>query len=111
MSLSRLLLAALCLIAASLLLAPYSAANSVLTVLAVGVIPLFQKRPLIGGLLIVLINLPFLFPPETHFNFSAYYTTALLLVIWGVFGWHVWQRSTQPQTLIQPIPAHGMYNT
>jgi hypothetical protein len=71
----------------SLLLAPYAAANSVLTVLAVGVIPLFQKRPWIGAVLIALINLPFVFPPDVQFNYSAWYTTALLLVIWGVLNW------------------------
>jgi len=48
------------LIAGSLLIAPYAAGNSVLSVLAIGVIPLFQSHRLLGVILLALVNLPFL---------------------------------------------------
>jgi DNA-binding transcriptional LysR family regulator len=73
------------LIAASLLISPYAAGNSVLAVLAVGIIPLFQSRPRLEGLLIALIDLAFL-PPR---DWQAYYATAILLLAWAVLAWRV----------------------
>ncbi len=73
------------LIAASLLVSPYAAGNNVLTVLAIGIIPFFQKNLRLGLLLIVLIDLSFL----ANANWQAYYTTAVLLVYWGVLLWWV----------------------
>lgn len=39
-----------------------------LTVLAVGVIPLFLARPLLGGLLIAMISFPFLWTKDMLYN-------------------------------------------
>jgi hypothetical protein len=78
------------LLAAGLLLAPYSAGNSVLSVLAVGVIPYFLKRPLVGFLLILLINSTILINRAEMINVQAYFTTAILLVCWGVLAQRVW---------------------
>ncbi|MFN8373305.1 MAG: hypothetical protein U0694_10580 [Anaerolineae bacterium] len=79
------------LIAAGLLLSPYSAGNSMLTLLAVGIIPLFLRRPLLGLLLIVPIDLTVLVNNPAALSLQAYYTTAVLLLCWGVLGWRVWK--------------------
>lgn len=72
------------LIAAALLLSPYSAGNSLLTLLAVGVMPLFLRRPLWGVLLLIPVNLPVLFNTAAALPVQAYYTTATLVWCWGV---------------------------
>ncbi len=79
------------LVAAGLLLSPYSAGNSFLTVLAIGIIPLAQSRPRVGAVLIGLTNLPYLAlaAPDVWFWWSATYWTALLVLTWVVFAWHV----------------------
>ncbi len=77
------------LIAAGLLLSPYSAGNSMLTLLAVGIMPLFLKRPLLGLLLIVPINLTIFVNNPSLLSYQAYYTTAVLLVCWGVLAYRV----------------------
>jgi hypothetical protein len=98
------------LISASLLLSPYAAGNSFLTVLAIGIIPVAQSRPLIGMMLIALTNLPYftLASPDVWFWWSATYWTALLLLTWIVFAWQLyrlesrryrsntWDRDAQP---------------
>jgi hypothetical protein len=87
------------LIAASLLLSPYAAGNSYLTVLAVGIIPLLQSRPLAGAILVALADLPYLAlrAPDVQFRWSAYYWTAMLMVTWGVLAWHTHSiRDAQP---------------
>lgn len=78
------------LIAASLLLSPYAAGNSLLTVLAVGIIPLLQSRPAAGAILVALADLPYLFLPahDIQFRWSIYYWTAMLIVTWGIFLAH-----------------------
>jgi hypothetical protein len=79
------------LISAALLLSPYSAGNSFLTVLAIGIIPLYQSRPRLGTVLIGLTNLPYLAlaAPDFWFWWSATYWTALLVLTWVVFAGHV----------------------
>jgi hypothetical protein len=74
------------LLAAGLLLAPYAASNSVLTVLAIGVIPLFQRRPLVGLALILLYDLPLLTGgnAELRLVWEASYWTLVLILSWGV---------------------------
>jgi hypothetical protein len=79
------------LVALSLLLAAYGAGNSFLTVLAIGIIPLFQVRVVAGTLLIVLANLPAIFPIEIAFSWGASYWTFALLITWGTLGWHVYR--------------------
>ena len=73
------------LIAASLLAAPYAAGNSVLTLLAIGIIPLFRKRRWLGGLLAILISLPFLFSQDVLYHYQAYYWTLVTFLAWVVF--------------------------
>ncbi len=88
------------LISASLLLAPYSAGNSILTVLAVGIIPLFQERPWVGGLLILLIDLPFLATREMLYWGQGYYWPAFLLLVWALMI--VWMRQENAAVSVQP---------
>jgi hypothetical protein len=78
------------LIAASLLLAPYSAGNSYLTVLAVGVVPLLLARPALGLALFALTNALFFVPRDWMIAYSAYYAAALLALTWALLGWQVW---------------------
>jgi hypothetical protein len=85
------------LVAASLLIAPYSAGNSVLTVLAVGVIPLFHKRRWLGLLLIALYDFPFVWNANLLYNWQSYYWTAVLLLCWGVLAWQVFAESRAAQ--------------
>jgi hypothetical protein len=75
------------LIAGSLLIALYAAGNSVLSVLAIGMIPLFQSNRLLGGILIALVNIPFLWSPDMLYNFQAYYWTAVILITWAILAW------------------------
>ncbi len=95
------------LISASLLLAPYSAGNSILTVLAVGIIPLFQERPRIGGLLILLIDLPFLATRELLYWGQGYYWPAFLLLVWALMI--VWMRQEDAATTI-PVDSQARQN-
>jgi hypothetical protein len=93
------------LITAGLILSPYSAGNSVLTVLAIGIVPLLFKRPLIGFGLFLLVDLPFFFPTSFAYNFSAFYWTAILLIVFGVLIWSV-KTTDQPQSvpgITQPV--------
>jgi hypothetical protein len=87
------------LIAASLLLAPYAAANSVLSLVAIGVIPLFQSRVLLGSILILMVNVPFLFSREMLFSIQASYWTVLIVLIWAILHCIVWTHR----------PARGMH--
>ncbi len=75
------------LIAGSLLIAPYAAGNSVLSVLAIGLIPLLQANRLLGGILIVLVNLPYLWSSDLLYNFQAYYWTVVIFITWAFLAW------------------------
>ncbi|MFW5772936.1 MAG: hypothetical protein ACOCZH_06380, partial [Phototrophicaceae bacterium] len=79
------------LVAAGLLLAPYAAGNSVVSVLAIGMIPLFVAAPLTGGVLLLMVNLPFLFvgADDIMYNYQSYWWTVCLLAAWGVFNWRI----------------------
>jgi hypothetical protein len=77
------------LIAASLLVAPY--AGSSLSLVAVGLIPLFQKRRWLGGILIALNWLLLFFNRPEYVNVLAYYSTGVLLLSWLALLWTVWQ--------------------
>ncbi len=79
------------LVSGSLLLSPYAAGNNILAVLALGIIPLFQARPLIGGSLIALADLPILIPPGIWYRWGAYYSTVWLLLAWGALTWRAWR--------------------
>ncbi len=79
------------LIAASILCAPYAAGNSVLTFVAVGVIPFFLKRPLPGLLLIGLMNAALLLNSGAFVNVASYYWTVYTLLTWILLAGHVWK--------------------
>ena len=87
------------LIAGSLLIAPYAAGNSVLSVLAIGMIPLFQANLLLGGILIALINLPFLWSTDVLYNFQAYYWTGVVFLVWAVLAWRCLSAASQLKTV------------
>jgi len=72
------------LIAASLLLAPYSAGNSILAILSVGVIPLFQLKPRLGLALILLCDAPALMPSTFQYQYGADFATLTALIVWGI---------------------------
>ena len=69
---------------ASLLLAPYAGSNSVLTPLALGVIPFLQKNPVRGIALFALFNLPYLASGSSEFRtlWESSYWTFVLLLTW-----------------------------
>jgi hypothetical protein len=75
------------LIAGSILIAPYASGNSVLSLLAIGIIPLFQSNKLLGGFLIALVNIPFLWSSEMLYNFQAYYWTIIVFITWAFLTW------------------------
>ncbi|MBN8620015.1 MAG: hypothetical protein J0L63_13990 [Anaerolineae bacterium] len=91
------------LIGASLLIAPYAAGNSMVTVLAIGIIPLFQARRYSGLLLILLINTQFFLSRDFLFQWGAYYATTILLLSWGFLAWRV--MSGQDEPLRKTLPA------
>lgn len=81
------------LIVTSLLLAPYAAGNTMVTVLAIGVMPLFINKPSLGIILILMINAPFLFVGQTDIliYYQGYWATITLIVAWLLFAWRVYQ--------------------
>ena len=80
-------------IAASLLLAPYAAGNSVLSLLVIGIIPLFQTRPWLVGSLLVFFNLPYFWTTEFLYNYQAYYWTSLVFITWVILTWRLTRNS------------------
>ncbi|MEM6281249.1 MAG: glycosyltransferase 87 family protein [Chloroflexota bacterium] len=88
------------LIAASLLIAPYAAGNSALSVFAVGVLPLLFSKRWAGVVLIVLTNALYLMlgQNEWMFRYSAYYWTGYFFVAWVLLGWASWQIDRQKNT-------------
>jgi hypothetical protein len=96
--------------AASLLLAPYAAGNSYLTVYAVGVIPLLQSWRLPGAVLILLTNLPYLVVNsfEIQYYWSANYWCFLLFSAWGVLVFRTARLEMQglsPGRKTPPVPT------
>ena len=71
------------LVSTSMLLAPYASGNSFLTVVAIGIIPLFQRRRRLGITLLILTSVPFLASRDVLYYCQAYYWTFLLFVVWG----------------------------
>ena len=77
------------LIAASLLLTPYAAGNSYLTIYTIGVIPLLQFLFPAGLALAALTNAPYLLflkNWELMFHWSAVYWGAMFLLTWIILG-------------------------
>lgn len=73
-------------VAAGLMLAIYAAGNSVVTPLALGVIPFYQRRPKAGLLLIALFYLPYLglARPDLRLAWQTVYLGLALTVTWLV---------------------------
>lgn len=86
------------LVASSLLLAPYAGGNTLLVVVAVGIIPLLQKRLWLGLGLFVLIDIAYPFNSEAFIWFHASYWTLFLLLMWGIFTWWIYQHEIKPQS-------------
>ncbi len=84
------------LICASLLLAPYAAGNSFLTVLAIGIIPLFQADWRVGVLLLVLASWQYVAPHDFLYWWSSNFWAALLLLTWGVLNWRIYRDEMRP---------------
>ncbi|NLF78601.1 MAG: hypothetical protein GX573_23145 [Chloroflexi bacterium] len=82
------------LVAGSLLVSPYAAGNSLLTVLAIGIIPFFQARPLPGLVLIMLINASWWPHIQGYQAASSNYTTLLVGLAFLVLAWHVWREES-----------------
>lgn len=85
------------LMAASMLLSPYTAGNSVLNVFVIGVIPLFHKRVWIGLALILMVNFFYPFNSPQFIRVYAYYWTVFLLVCWVVLNWHLYRSEAHPE--------------
>ena len=79
------------LIAAGLLLSPYSAPNSFYALLALSVIPLLQNQPRIGIPLLVLTNLSFILPTDFRYDWGAVYFTGIFALVWAASVWQVYQ--------------------
>lgn len=94
----------------SMLLAPYVAGNSMATVLAVGIIPLFLVAPGAGGLLLALVNVPFLFLGnfDVLFAYQSYWWTLILVLCWLIFNWRIYRReiAAPVQAVAATPPAH-----
>lgn len=92
------------LVASSMLLAPYLSGNSVLTLTAVGIIPLFQQNRAAGLFALLLVNLPYLANREMMFWYSSYYWSMLLLLMW-ILAWQKVFRSKarDPNEAIPPF--------
>lgn len=92
------------LIVASLLTAPYAASNSNITILAVGIIPLFQKRPLLGGFLIALANASLFLNRPEFVRINAYYSTFYLVLCWAALNWHIYQEANATNNEMPNVP-------
>jgi hypothetical protein len=81
------------LLAASMLLAPYTSGISYISVFAIGVIPLLDAHPRLGALLVVVSNLPYFFSPQFVQQYGNYYSITTLLLAWAVNLWLLWRAS------------------
>jgi hypothetical protein len=84
------------LLCGSMLIAPYVAGNSIATVLAIGIIPLFMARPLVGGILIAMVNFPFFWSAEWLYHYQSYWWTLILLLTWFILNWRIYSREVLP---------------
>jgi hypothetical protein len=89
-------------IATTLIIAPYGSIVSLLSLIAVGIIPLFLRRFWLGLLLILLMNVPtltrllgFLTDLGVQPDVPQAFWNIPLLCAWGSLGWHVVSASRQ----------------
>jgi len=85
-------------ISASLLLAPYSAGNSLLAVLAIGILSGLREAPGMTLALIALINAPYAARLLSWdvVDWQAGYWTVVLLLTWGALGRLLLQAENRP---------------
>ncbi len=89
------------LVCASLLLAPYSAGNSFLTVLAIGIMALFQSQPRLGIALWLLTTWWYFAPTDLAFWWSSNYWTGMLVLTWGILIWKIYSEELRPSHQFQ----------
>jgi len=87
------------LIAASLVLSPYAAGDSFLTVLTIGVIPMIQTRPRIAWILLALTDLQYILPRDFLFANGAYYWTAMLILVWAIWMQQIYRAEVRQQSI------------
>jgi hypothetical protein len=77
------------LITAGMLLSTYVAGNSLVVPLAMGVVPLFQRKPAIGLAIVGLYFLPYVFLAQTdlRLEYEHVYWTVVLLITWAAQVW------------------------
>jgi hypothetical protein len=99
--------------AASMLLAPYTAGNSVLIVLAVGIVSLLRRRLLIALLIFAVTNSFYYFNQPENATWFAYFWTTYLLANWLILAWDIYQvevRKSQETAVDStgptPVPNH-----
>jgi len=93
------------LVAAALLLSPYAAGNSYLTVLAIGIIPLVISGNPLAVVLLVLADLPYFANHYLLYYWSANYWTLMLLVSFGALAVNAWQTQKQPSAQLAVEPS------
>lgn len=74
----------------SMLLAAYQGGNGILVPFAIGIMPLFSKRPYFAVLIIVLIDVGYLINRPSFINIFSYYFTLVLILMWLGLVWHVY---------------------
>lgn len=89
------------LISASLLLAPYAGGNSLLTVLAIGGVPLLAAWPTAGVLIFLVDDIKYFLPSGFIYWWGAIYATGQLLLIGTALYIHQW-RALASRGEIQP---------
>ncbi len=91
------------LVAASMLLAPYSSGISLVTIVALGAIPLFATNPILALGLIIVANIPYLPLPE-WVDYGRPYSTLVAFSVWGAMCWTVYRDVKLRTHLESPQP-------
>lgn len=77
--------------AASMLLASYTAANSVLIILTVGILSLMQRRFIIGFVVFMIGNSFFYFNRPENAEWIAYFWTTYVIGMWLLLAWDIYR--------------------
>lgn len=84
------------LIAAGLIVAPYAAGNSALSIYAVGIVVMVFKQQTrwVGLILLILANALYITLGQDNWllNYSAYYWTGFFILSWLLLGWGAYQQ-------------------
>lgn len=99
------------LLCGAMLVAPYVAGNSIMTILAIALIPLFVVSPLVGGGLILMVNLPFLWTPQQLTDYQSYWWTLILLLTWICLNWRIYQQEIVSKSPASPLPLNPIATT